>query len=104
MSVPSRDLVEATAATFLSWLCLDPAVASVGPPVKQHLGGAGVEAAQQLRLWIYPGSLGKQELPDRRSFRGEIFVQAENWGGFLSAALYEVLIDRGKPGVLAHFL
>lgn len=63
-----------------------------------------MEAAQQLRLWIYPGSLGKQELPDRRSFHGEIFVQAENWGGFLSAALYEVLIDRGKPGVLAHFL
>lgn len=53
---------------------------------------------------FYPGSLGKQVLPDRCSFHGEIFVQAENWGGFLSVALYEVLIDRGKPGVLAHFL
>lgn len=63
-----------------------------------------MEAAQQLRLCIYPSSLGKQVLPERRSFHGEIFVQADNWGGFLSAALYEVLIDRGKPGVLAHFL
>lgn len=43
-------------------------------------------------------------LSDGALFHREIFIQAENWGGFLSAALYEVLIDRGKPGVLAHFL